>query len=296
MSCRHTRFSHRGRAQTPAWRVPSVSVRAHRTARNALQPRERWRPMPWRREGKTYEEPPNVCINTPTHRQDLCQNARLSHWDDEEVLGVTGTEKHQPQCFFSVLLTEESTSCFLENAGGGIIFAQTAHSVSRCQSWDHARQTPWSFGGRRTGAILVILPGARQMRPISSCNPADLHVRCSSSIIAPEHAARDSWYRWAELRDYMCVWPYQRSVWGCCSMWAFISPVQSSGRIGTDKISLSFSTPVTLFKMHKNSTNKFTLSTKMLQHIPSSSWLRNCIPLQGKTRTVPGNTSQSVCF
>lgn len=143
-------FSHRGRAQTPAWRVPSVSVRAHRTARNALQPREQWRPTPWWKEGKTYEEAPYVCAKTPD--------------DDEEVLGVTRTGKHQLIWAFSVLLTEDSTSCFLENAGG-IIFAQMAHSVSRCQSWDHALLTPWRFGGKSTNAVLGFFLGARQMRP-----------------------------------------------------------------------------------------------------------------------------------
>lgn len=174
-----------------------------------------------------------------------------------------------------MLLTEESTSCFLEN--------------------------PWRWDNICTFSL--------RLSVLRSCIPNTLKVRRQENWRLPGYSPAgqaDETHFLQQSCSWACLMfikhncphtrrPRQRKETGgaarshLCLTLSEVSvslhqpgPEVQPHRDGHNKS--AFSIPVTSFMAHKNETKEFTWSTKMLQHIPSSSWLRKRTPLQGKTR------------
>lgn len=106
-----------------------------------------------RKEGRTYEEVPNVCVFIRGNK--ICAK---THGCSTEMVKKFWVEQ---RAFSRLNIKNLPDVCWRK-------FAQMAHAVSRSQFRDHALQTPWMLGGRRTDALLGIPPWG--------CRAGETHV------------------------------------------------------------------------------------------------------------------------
>lgn len=173
------------------------------------------------------------------NRQNVCIFARgdkIWAWTPDcsaemmkQFLGETGTEKHQLMWSFWVLLTEESTSRFLENAGGANINIYT-FSLTLPVLRSHISNTR-KVGRQEAGGLTpswVFSPGGG----------GGVRVSWARQMFIKHNwpQTRSRWRR-AELRDYVCVWPFLEVR---VSLLLNDSLHQSPPANGTDKIGLLF--------------------------------------------------------